>query len=227
MLTVSLILHAFIKDILLTRKRHRFRKEEIVNISDIWQSSLTGFIVQQNDSYFKKEVALLRRVCELTNVPLVYASDNNLDTGAIPCGADAWVRDYASHYGISIRDDPYPEFLNHNESQFEIKDMITQFRVYISNSVVRLAMYSPFTDYSLHRLYAVCPSEIPEIICPNADWCGAIDFGILKDERTVLIEAYNNPFSCGWYGGRDLSVFAQYCLWLRDSWDTMLKLANK
>jgi hypothetical protein len=49
-------------------------------------------------------------------------------------------------------------------------------------------------------------------------YCGAIDFGMLKEEKLALIEV-QHPFSCGWYG-KDIELYAQ---WLVSGWDYMRK----
>lgn len=55
------------------------------------------------------------------------------------------------------------------------------------------------------------------------DWpkgfCGAVDFGRMKDGRIALVESHA-PFACGWYGD-DSSAWA---MWLVEGWRYMLNL---
>ena len=50
----------------------------------------------------------------------------------------------------------------------------------------------------------------------STNYCGALDFGILKDGRLALIEA-QHPFACGWYG-KNIELYAQ---WVISGWKYM------
>lgn len=54
-------------------------------------------------------------------------------------------------------------------------------------------------------------------------YCGALDFGTLKNGKLALIEA-QHPFSCGWYGA-NLDDIELYIEWLAKGWDYMKKLS--
>lgn len=46
-----------------------------------------------------------------------------------------------------------------------------------------------------------------------ADYCGALDFGMLPTGELALIEA-NSPYACGWYGKKH----ELYVDWLIKGW---------
>ena len=50
-------------------------------------------------------------------------------------------------------------------------------------------------------------------------YCGALDFGTLKDGKLVLVEA-QHPFACGWYGS-GLDDIELYFKWLDSGWKYM------
>ena len=117
----------------------------------------------------------------------------------------------------------------HNESYWcsEVVEFQKEFRVYVLNSINLAGHWDPLSQIDHVNFLSVPKPLIPEFEFPHEHWCGTIDFGILKTGEVALVEAHQNPFSCGWYGKMSLHEGAVYGAWLKCSWSTLLALANK
>ena len=83
----------------------------------------------------------------------------------------------------------------------EIVSFIDEFRYYIaSGECLDAQWYLGENDD---------PKDPPKLnIKWPKKWCGAADFGLLKDGSIQLVEAHH-PFACGWYGKKQ-KIYAEF-----------------
>jgi ATP-grasp domain, R2K clade family 3 len=94
----------------------------------------------------------------------------------------------------------------------DIVKFVNEWRYYVtSGKVVASEWY--FGDEINTPDAPVLNIEIP------ADYCGALDFGILSTGEFALVEA-NAPYACGWYGKVDEKSHV-YVEWLIKGWENL------
>ena len=91
----------------------------------------------------------------------------------------------------------------------EVVYFVNEWRYYIANGKVLTAEW-----------YSGDEIDTPDAPQIDANWpedyCNAVDFGLTKEGKIVLVEA-NQPFACGWYGKQhDL-----YTKWIIEGWNFM------
>jgi len=96
----------------------------------------------------------------------------------------------------------------------DVVEFVNEWRYYVSNGKVLSGEWY-YGDEVNTPDAPILDIQIPK------DYCGALDFGVLKTGQLALVEA-NHPFACGWYG-KDYKVYAK---WVVDGWEYMLKGAK-
>lgn len=92
----------------------------------------------------------------------------------------------------------------------EIIDFVDEWRYYVANGeIVFSAWYSGKNENALAPKLNI---EWPK------DYCGAVDFGLTKDGRILLVEA-QHPYGIGWYG--KTSDHKQFAEWSIAGWRYM------
>jgi hypothetical protein len=108
---------------------------------------------------------------------------------------------------------------------FWYSELITfenEWRYYITEGVIECASW-----YWGDEINTPNPPLFPALEALKSipkDFCGAIDFGMTKDSKFVLIES-QHPFACGWYGPQEYDK--TYFQWLIDGWIYMKELINE
>ncbi len=89
----------------------------------------------------------------------------------------------------------------------EVVSFLNEWRYYVANGKVLVGEWYDGDQEAT--------PEAPELkIDIPADYCGALDFGMLTTGELALVEA-NSPYACGWYGkNNDL-----YVEWLIKGWE--------
>ena len=95
----------------------------------------------------------------------------------------------------------------------EIIDIVNEWRYYVSDGVLDIACWY-WGDEANTPDPPLFPYMNAAIDMPK-DFCGAIDFGMTKDGKFVLIEV-QHPFACGWYGTQE--QVHHYLQWLINGW---------
>jgi hypothetical protein len=99
----------------------------------------------------------------------------------------------------------------------EVVSFTNEWRYYISNGKILCGEWY-WGDEITMPLAPILDINIPK------DFCGAVDFGTLKDGRLALVESHH-PFSCGWYGSQDKDYI--YFQWIVDGWEYLNKLKGE
>lgn len=88
----------------------------------------------------------------------------------------------------------------------EVVSFVNEWRYYVANGKVLTAEW-----YQGDEINTPDAPKI-DINWPNG-YCNAVDFGLDKENKLVLVEA-NQPFACGWYGKNH----ELYTKWIVEGW---------
>lgn len=97
----------------------------------------------------------------------------------------------------------------------DIVYFINEWRYYISNGKILCGEWYWGDEINTPEAPLLNNLKIPK------NYCGALDFGMLKNSKLALIEA-QHPFACGWYGKQEKDHI--YFQWLIDGWIYMKNL---
>lgn len=96
----------------------------------------------------------------------------------------------------------------------EVVEFVNEWRYYVADGTVLCGKWYWGDEVNTPDAPGL-DIKIPE------GYCGALDFGTLKDGRLALVEA-QHPFACGWYGS-GLDDIELYLKWLENGWEYVKK----